>query len=143
MLRILVCEVVFNHAGVIELFADFHDRVLVVMKEFGIAVGPRVATAALASIVIDIALILDLDVCAVPGNFALDILNEVAVGLLAQPILLDTREVARIINHWVQVLQLIGLQAEIRFIFLFLNASNEQCTHYDEVQLKFVESHIF
>ena len=143
MLRILVCEVVFNHAGVIELFADFHDCVLVVMKEFGIAVGPRVATAALACIVIDIALILDLDVCAVPGNFALDILNEEAVGLLAQPILLDTREVARIINHRVQVLQLIGLQAEIRFIFLCLNASYEQCTHYDEVQLKFVESHIF
>ena len=113
MLRILVCEVVFNHAGVIELFADFHNCVLVVMKEFGIAVGPRVAAAALACIVIDIALILDLDVCAVPGNFALDILNEVAVGFLAQPILLDTREVARIINHWVQVLQLIGLQAEI------------------------------
>ena len=79
---VFVRKVVFNHANVASISADLHNSILLVISEPGLAIL-RLATTSLTVIIISIRLIFDFDVRAVPGDFAHDILNKIAVRLSA------------------------------------------------------------
>ena len=106
---ISINELIFDHASVVKFPSNFHDFSFLISKELWVTILPSFSSAALTVFVVDIPLVFNIDISTVPGDFAHNILNEEAVGVSTQPVLLNAREVPRIIYHWIQELKLICL----------------------------------
>ena len=124
VIGVCILEPVLDETGIICFWANLHDNSLLVGPPVHVSIGEGLTAAPIS--VLGEALELHIDVVAVPGDFAHDVLGEEAITFLPEPVLLDAREVARVVDHWVQVLQLIRLQAVVGFLGLGRREEQEE-----------------